>query len=725
MKNKRTAKRLVQKLNAVLTIFMILFAVLAPLQNVKAEAPLVYAVENEEDFLRLVTFLSNSGNHNPVILSQTGQLDDRISTFTKYYQRTVSFLSPNQVNELIRTGTDQSQVVVLAENTPEATLVASAIAARLKTPLFIGNLLQTKNEEKQTAKIISIGNNHVSCKCEVIALTAIDLAVDYYNQLVNDSDTVVFVDDTGVSAIAAEEIIFHRAKLAFDLSKAKAANASNLIWVTSPGHITKENIKDLYQEPGQRVVYSENIGVITGFDLEDMSLLVARTTAYPSLVGEWKSRVLNANIFDPDMDTQSADDSGTLIKLGGKRLTADTFDRAVRTVGYIFVSAHGSGSGFLFNNSRWPVTNATLSLPPVIFVAEACKTADVTEDGLDNSVALKVLSSGAVAYIGSIDVGGVALVSDQPFLNSTKQTPLGELVRLENSARMDVDEDYPRAVLFGDPTFYQLERDDFSVTQLAGSKETGTAVFQIYRQERGNVAIGLTQNQGVIRVNAALKNGKIINYYLGASHFGSPLSVIQTHTGQKLFFEWPGGEGQIKIYSSWSVSTWIQKVFSDAITGLQAILLDLTTINGNPWYLPVIIFVLVILNVKKYKKNRLFLALPMSLILSAAIALLFWGVNIEILLPVSLSIALWCFFSIAITSAKKGGLKFAVLPLFLFITPFLIGLLLVLGVNGSAHVVCMIVEGITLLSLTYLLAFFALSKLMKFNLSSFTSRISN
>lgn len=86
-------------------------------------------------------------------------------------------------------------------------------------------------------------------------------------------------------------------------------------------------------------------------------------------------------------------------------------------------------------------------------IGEACKTGQIWGN---NSIALKAIENGAVAYIGSIKVGVSSAISNS-YLYSHNKATIGTLVLLNNEKIIDTMDNIPRAILIGDPMWYMYE----------------------------------------------------------------------------------------------------------------------------------------------------------------------------------------------------------------------------------------------------------------------------
>lgn len=201
-----------------------------------------------------------------------------------------------------------------------------------------------------------------------------------------------------------------------------------------------------------------------------------------------------------------------------------------------------------------------------------------------------MIAGGAVAYIGSMETGGVALIGQHPFGLSTPRQPLAELVRLQAASRLDTDADWPRSILIGEPTFHQFENEWVDYQLLPGSEKVPR--IQVTSLEGGNfasedfnpvVVLELPEFYPVDHAEGLLDSGRRVHYLRGTLFLDNPIAVAPSSGKQVLLLEWPGGDGEIDLYSSRSLRSGAERVLSDSLVGTMAILIDLPTAVGTPW----------------------------------------------------------------------------------------------------------------------------------------------
>ena len=369
----------------------------------------VYIVTIESDYFRLISFSTNQENNIPILLLADNNSTDKTDVFLNYYQGIPYHLSTQQIDELVRENFPDNSEIVVSDSTRESMLCAALISSELQIPFFVetipGDVLQNEN----LSSIIVIGEVKLTTNINTEELDSFEKAQNYYNQLVDKTDTSVVISDPEVFSIGAEMAAYHHGKVFFNIEDGKNSNTDNLIWVTLPANLGQTNFGRLYASDSNESVnnlYSQNIGVITGFTVEDMSFLLARNFAYHDMQGEWKNNYVVASAFSNLPSTINQENGKITLSIGAADLSVSNFAQAIKTANYVFAYAHGSPSGLRFNDGEWPNREHDFSVPPLLFVAEACSTMDFNDKEMDQSIVLTTISSGAVAFIGSMEMGG-------------------------------------------------------------------------------------------------------------------------------------------------------------------------------------------------------------------------------------------------------------------------------------------------------------------------------
>lgn len=567
-----------------------------------------------------------------------------------------------------------------------------------------GDVLQIEN----LSSIIVIGEVKLTTNINTEELDSFEKAQNYYNQLVDKTDTSVVISDPDVYSIGAEMASYHRGKVFFNIEDGKNSNTDNLIWVTLPGNLGQTNFDRLYASDSNDSVnnlYSQNIGIITGFTIEDMSLLLARTFAYHDMQGEWKNNYVVASASS-NLPSSTINENGNIIQsIGAADLTVNNFTQAITTANYVFAYAHGSVSGLRFNDGSWPDQKSNFSVPPLLFVAEACSTMDFNDKEMDQSIALTTISSGAVAFIGSMEIGGVSFIGNLPYSNSTILMPLGELVSMQNSILMDVATNKARVVLFGDPTFFQRTEKQSAVVSLSSDNENGS-IYEIKNAVPNSDIYVRTQSiKEIIRGIATLENGHKIFYFRGGNYLARPLGVVSNNSGQTILFTWPGGDGKIIFYDNWTLPMVFMDYLGDSLLGVKALLLDLVTISNFPWGYTSLVFVLLLLSRKRLMvtKNRLLLFLLGGFLFSGLYSLIYFDVSFAIRIPITLALFMWTFLSICFYDKKEKNTQKLILSTFLFLIPFLYGLFVSLAIGAASKTSVIVLKGVILLGISFVI----------------------
>jgi hypothetical protein len=347
--------------------------------------------------------------------------------------------------------------------------------------------------------------------------------------------------------------------------------------------VTFEAVQDLYAHARlspESQVYDVAIGILTGLSPHDIALLMARTYAYPELQGPWRTQVLQASTDAASASQTSKDGLFEVTTLSGEALTGDRFLQTLQSAGHVNITAHGSPSGFALADGSCPGPREIAALPPLVFVAEACLTGDIASVGPEESVALRLVAAGAVAYVGSMATGGVGLVGEYPFLFSTPRLPLGQLVRLQNAARLAADADVPRAILIGDPTFHQFDEEWIAYEVHPEADTIRVRIANTDEPRPVVVALELSGLPEMAYAESVQGEARLVNYQPGISLSDQPLSVASTNGLQQVLLEWPGGDGELILYPSPPLGAVLGQVLAWALLGVRAIFVDALSMPG-------------------------------------------------------------------------------------------------------------------------------------------------
>jgi hypothetical protein len=607
-------KRFRSKLFQFGTLFITLQAlVVVPPTALASERP-IYVAVSQQDYLRLVPLSLHDG-YAPLLFSPEGEQTAAIMHFANLYEGNPVFLEGQDIDRLISQRWTRAETVVVSQDELQLGILASVIASAIDAPLYFGSLPDGDLGRLGVQQVVALGNVAVSERYAVKRLENLQSARDYYDSLVGDASFAVLTVNNNFSFLAAEVAAYHRGAVLFSREEIPEQRPRYLAWVTTPTAVTIQAVQSLYRwsrfTPGSGI-YDVGIGILTGFNPHDAALLLARAYAYPEFQGEWKTRLVAGNT---DRETRSQTTHvGPLeiVTLDGKALTTERFSQLVRTAGNVIVEGHGSPSGIRLSNSSWPDSNEINDLPPLIFAAESCETANFTKIDLSRSIALRLIAGGAVAYVGSMETGGVAFIGQQPFGFSTPRQPIAELVRLQAAARLDTDADWPRSILIGEPTFHQYQHEWVDYQLLPENGKTPRLQIKSLEDEgfeSGDfsplVVLDLPELFPVDHAEGLLDSGSRVRYLRGTLFFDSPLAVAPASGRQVLLLEWPGGDGELVVYPAETLSTGAERVLSDGLFGTQAILIDLMTVAGTPWPIALLsaIILIAVLREKRYERE--------------------------------------------------------------------------------------------------------------------------
>lgn len=678
----------------------------------------VYIVSDESDYFRLITYSTRPDGNIPILLLSDADSPGKLDNFQKYYQGTSIYLSSQQIDNIILDRYPNPSEVVVTDPSSESMLFASLISSARQIPLFVGTIPLDIQNNKKLSSIIAVGDVTLTTIIKTENLDSFEKAQNYYNHLVENSDTSVVISNPDVYSIGAEAAAYHHAKIFLNIEDGKNSKTENLIWVTLPANLGQTNFRRLYASDSENSVnelYTQNIGVITGFTVEDMSFLLARTFAYHEMHGDWKNSYVVASVFGNEPPVFTDNNNTEIQYLGNSSLNVDSFTNTISSSSYVYVLAHGDPSGLNFDGKHWPQKEKEFSVSPLVFVAEACSTLDFSKGELDDSAMLKLISSGALAFVGSTEIGGVSGTGELPFSNSTSQTPLGELTRLNNSIRLDIDADESKVVLIGDPLLFQTTEQPI-ISPMNSTISGDGLEFIIQNGEPDmDIVVKPQSSKEIVRATAFLENGDKLHYYRGAFYFGRSLGVISNVSGQTVLFNWPGGNGKIIFYDHWSLTSRVRLFFSDSLAGIKTLLLDLTTINNNPWFFLVVTSIIAVLVHKRFKMNkkRLLSYLLASSLISLSFFLFLTDTSLNIKLPITCALFLWCLISYCFFEKCENPTKKLFHSLFFFLIPFLYGLFTAIAMGVSRKTSLLVFQGVVLVSIVFFIMQFLIQKTLQ------------
>lgn len=544
------------------------------------EAPRsVYVATNHQDYMRLVPASVHS-KYVPLLYSENGHETESIKYFTRIYAGQAAVLNSEAIDALYTRLWPRADVIVVSESRQDLALLAAAIAATQKAPLYFKSPPAEALSRLHVRKVIAVGGIPVEGMLQVERLSDLKAARFYYEGLLGTTQTAVLAGNNEMAFLATEVAAYHRAVILFEPSEIGLRRPRILVWVTIPREVTFAGVQNLYSAarftPGSKV-YDSIVGIITANTPHDAALLIARAYAYPKLAGPWKMRLVEAATDAPSGVQSSRQGALTVTRLNGGMVTKDRLVQDMQSAGHVLILAHGSPSGLALAGGSMRGSDPIPPLPPLVFVAESCLTANLAEAGTAGSIALRLVEAGAAAYVGSMETGGVGLVGDLPFYFSTPRQPLGELVRLQNAARVGLDADVPRAILIGDPTFHQSESEWADYRVLPRKRNTGFAITSSGGLQ-AVLALQLPDMAEVAYAEAWIAGVRRSTYITGS--VSNPLGVAPAFGRQSVLLQWPGSDGELILYSSSPPRALVRRAFEGSLLGLKAVLVDLLSVPG-------------------------------------------------------------------------------------------------------------------------------------------------
>lgn len=373
----------------------------------------IYVVSDWQEYLRLVPVSVRDG-YIPLLYNSEPAFTPAILHFAELYGGSPLALDADGVQRIVEAQWSLAETIVVVQEQSRFGLLAAAIAAELDSPLFFDLPPAASLQQLRVQRVIAVGEVILPAQVDGITLRELEDAQRYYNELVGPRPVAVLTTESAMEFLAAGVAAYHRGNLLLASQEIQEYRPQYLAWVTTPGSVTKQRVYNLYElcrfSAGSQG-YDVGVGILTGLTPNDVSLLMAHAYAYPQLEGEWKARVLNAGLKSAPATHAIYEQPFKVVSLVGNDFTGDAFLEAMRGAGYVAVEGHGSPSGLALADGSWPGRREITGLPPLVFVAESCETGDIGGYGVDDSVALQVIAGGAVAYIGSMEVGGVGLLA--------------------------------------------------------------------------------------------------------------------------------------------------------------------------------------------------------------------------------------------------------------------------------------------------------------------------
>ncbi len=669
-------------------VILHMIVVVVMLTPLAASAAAVSQVADWRDYLRLVSW-SVHGDYRPILLADRAAA----TSLAGYMGGDAVFLDSAAIDALVAAAwPDITAVVVTGEDRRLAT-VAAAIAAALDRPL---RLEPAPSDGDPAAIVVGAG--------PAGRLRDLPRALAYYDSLA-DGDAVVLCADDDFTFLAAAVAARHRAALSIDLDAAAARHPRSLTWVVDPRQVSTSAVRRLYRANAvddSTGIYGPAIGVITAHTPTDASALLARIFGYEKLQGAWRHHLAVCNANAPADSSASRNGPWTTRRVDGSALNAEGLNGLLCTSAYVNLGAHGSPMGFMLAGENWPDAPALPATAPLVFVGESCTTADVASTGVERSIALRMIGAGAVAYVGSLEIGGVAIVGDLPFAACTPGCPLGEHVRLQSAARMDVLDDWPHALLIGDPLFYQLADERVECRLLSGTAETVIEIGGAADSLATAIAVDLPASTPVTWATVETASGSV-TYSRG---WPRPLAAVPSADGLRLLIPWSSDAGTLTVHvGTPPLSLRLLAAWDVGRTGVKGLLNDMTTMSrSTQWVVFAITALLVMVAAARIRRSeRSGAALLVSVFVGAGVGVL--AVASHASASVAAATGGGAAALAALLDLRRAHVGRVVAALGLFLAPLLVALGL-LGMMGvSTRLAGTVAAGIGLLALAFLVSY--------------------
>ena len=655
-----------------------------------AAAAVVFQVDSWQDYLRLVPW-SCHGDYRPVLLTD----EPAAIALAGYLGGGSIHLYPAGVDSLLAAAWPDAPAVVAAGADRRLATVAAAIAAALDRPLRL-TVAAAGGDSAGEVVVEGGGQNG--------RLHGLAPALAYYDGLVGDEGVVLCADDD-YTCLAAAVAARHRSALSCDLAGAAARRPRSLTWVVDPGQVTTAAVRRLYREAAggdSTLVYAPAIGVITARTPAEASALLARTFCYDRLRGAWRRRITDCSAPGAAGDDTSREGPWSIRRVRGTALTADSLADVLAGSAYVNLFAHGSPSGFMLAGSNWPDATPLPPAAPLVFVGESCETADIASAGVANSVALRLIGAGAVAYVGSLEIGGVAVVGDHPFACCTPDCPLGEHVRLQNAARMQLVDSWPHTLLIGDPLFHQAADERVSCRIEKGELGTVVRISGAADSLSTAIAVDLPGSGPVSYAKVETASGSAV-YTLG---WPQPLAAAPASGKMRVLIPWSAEDGTLTVYGGpLPLSLRLFAVLENGRMGVRSLLDDVPTATRGAPVVILAIAVLIALGaaLRICRSPRWRAASAVSVLIGSGVGAAAWWSDVSTITSVATAGGAAAVAALLDLHRARGGRLAAALGLFL--APMLVELGFVGMMGVSAKIIRMLIAGMGLLAAVFLISF--------------------
>lgn len=394
--------------------------------NLKNNTKNVYVVDNKKDFCSMLPYCVNK--NIPLIISNGNS--EMIYDFCEKYNGNIVKIGSKDIISFLKNEFNSDTLVISAEDSNEMKILASQIACKLKCPIIYKSDVNEffYNNHKKFKKVIEIGNVNYNYDNNIVQYKYIDDVERLYDKVVPNNDLNIYMMNQFENDVLGLYLAAYRGgKIYFDVNKISNIN-KYFAWVIDPQDFSPSKYLELnsYIQRKSNGKYSKGIGVITGNNIEDTNLLLVRSFFYKDLKK-------SSNV----VDTEQMDNNVNKL-----------LDEMKKSI-YIRIFAHGSYNEIqLKNNYKLNNNNFPKLLNTPLISTESCETCEK----LDGGIALSAIHNGAVAYIGSIKMGGTeSWFIQKPYLVSTHEVPLSNIVLANNLEIKKYTDNSIRAVLIGDP----------------------------------------------------------------------------------------------------------------------------------------------------------------------------------------------------------------------------------------------------------------------------------
>ncbi|GEM_PF-2337206 len=603
---------------------LIIVLIIGPCANSKDSTMLV--ATSWQNYLRLVPVSLHDG-YTPLLFSDDIGPDRAITQFSRFYPASYKSLLSKDVDSAIEATWPKLSRAVICTESIGLGIFGAVIAARLDAPLFFTEDSLFPEFGVPDDSLVIIGADIREATKGIVLKDSISAAA-FHNSLAENRTIAVLCESANWAFLAAEIAAYHKCPLILDRNEIRVLKPKLLAWVVDHGSVSISNVKDLYNyctfTPGS-LVPDVAIGIVTGLDATDVSLMLARTYTYHLMTGEWKSKGIIASI---DISSEVEPTSSVpmeIYRADGNDLTLNFLDNYLPQVCYTYICAHGSQSRLVLRNGELESQHFKLRLAPQVFVAEACMTGDIAGGSYQSSIALGMISSGASAFIGSMVIGGPSPLFSYPFLHSTPSVPLAEHVRLANAMRLDFDATWSRGILIGEPSFHQFEDEFYDVKTYLEDGQLSAEITPRSDTGMASLVIELPSGTDVKYIVADTGGGIIRKYIRGPAPWHSPFSYASSGEAVKIMLEWPGGKGRLRFYESRPFYAPLLYLISYVATGLGIVFFDIVANpDFSPWFVVSIMLLFVLLYyLKRWLKEKwLLVVLAAASIGSALLSML-------------------------------------------------------------------------------------------------------